>query len=379
MAVPARLEALFSALPLKPLRRLVPRSLVSVQYHMVSDEKLPWVEHLYSSKTPEQFERDLVYFKENWNPVSHDDIVAHVDDERPLPPNAVSLTMDDGFYECFSVVRPLLLKHGIPCTFFVISGVLDRESMMFRNKTSLCFSKLAEISEPGQRTLEAFNDGFGLGAGSLDDIRIWLDGLQFEDEKRIDSACDMLGVDLEGIIEKKRLYMNSDEIRMLHEDGFSIGAHSVHHPRLWLLPSFEQVEREIVESVESLRSITGVERTPIAFPFNSGDLSRDGLERLRRDHPQVDLMYDTNNLMRDRDFIVNRIPADEPSPAAHRGPDVAWTIKRAHALEPLRFLQRRFLRRGRRGASPHRAEAKTKPKGRAAGRAPGGASEVVET
>lgn len=321
------------------------RSVVSVLYHTVSNERLPWVEHLYPLKTPDAFERDLEYLKTHWHPVSHADILAHVEGGTPLPPNAVSLTFDDGFSECYSVVRPLLLKHGIPCTFFVITGVLDGRSMMFRNKISLCLAALSEAG-PGSDVPDRLRERFGIRASSPEAVKDWFATLQHDDVDVIDAACDVLGVDVARVLAERKPYLGPDEIRLLHSDGFTIGAHTVNHPRLWLLPDFEQVVREIATSCNVVAELTGTRTVPFAFPFNGLDLSRDALERLRRDHPQVGLMYDTNHLMRDRDFIVNRVPGDLTPLAGSDAPGISWALKRAYALEHFRSLRRRLRGRG---------------------------------
>lgn len=49
----------------------------------------------------------------------------------PLPEaGSVAVTFDDGYLECASAVSDILLKHSIPATFFVVTGILDGISAM---------------------------------------------------------------------------------------------------------------------------------------------------------------------------------------------------------------------------------------------------------
>ena len=94
------------------------------------------------------------------------------------------------------------------------------------------------------------------------------------------------------------------------------------------------------------RERTGASRVPFAFPFTGAMLSRRRLAALHASVGVIDLMYDTDHLRRDRDFIFHRIPADAPgdTPGVSNVPEL---LRRAEGLEPLRAARR--LLRPRRG------------------------------
>jgi hypothetical protein len=73
-------------LSLRVVRLLSPRPLVSVFYHVVSAARLPHVSALYSYKTPEAFERDLLFLKSNYALVTHEQVVAHREYRRASHP-----------------------------------------------------------------------------------------------------------------------------------------------------------------------------------------------------------------------------------------------------------------------------------------------------
>ena len=344
----AKVDRLVRHLPLGKLQLLTPRALVTLVYHVVSRRSLPYVEHLYSYKSPDAFERDLIYVKERLSPVGHEDIVAHMEGRRSLPPNAVAVTFDDGFAECFSVVRPLLLKYGIPCTFFIVTNLIDNRMLMFRNKISLCLGRLKQLSEDETPSiLKSFKDNLGLEVASPEAAQRWTATLEFPQTRKIDSICEILNLDVDGLLRNQRPYMKTDEILQLHNDGFTIGAHTCNHPRLCLFENWEDARQELVSSCVAIRSLTGQSMVPIAFPFNGIRLSRDALARLRQEEGFISLMYDTNNLMKDRDFIVNRVWCDTTLGVTSEQSNLELLIKRAHALEAFRVLKRwRAARKG---------------------------------
>lgn len=345
------LASLFRWVPLEVLRRLTPRPLVTLVYHAVSDDPLPHLQHLYPCKGRDAFERDLVYLKRHYRPVSHEDVLAHRRQARSLPENAVALTFDDGFAECFSVIRPLLQKHGVPATFFVVTSCIDNRALMFRNKVSLCFERLGMIgSGEAPELLARFRDRFDRRFENVGALRAWLDALQFEDTDRIDAACALLGIDVPALLREVRPFLSRDQILQLHGEGFTIGAHSCNHPRLDRM-DWPDARREIEDSCRAVRDLTGRDEVPFAIPFAGLRLDRNALAALLRERPFISLVYDSNDLMKDRDFIVNRVWCDTPYFAGPTRSNLPFLLQRAHGLEPLRAIRRRLRSVGQQGSA----------------------------
>jgi peptidoglycan/xylan/chitin deacetylase (PgdA/CDA1 family) len=314
--------------------------LVAFFYHTVSDSSLPHVTPLYPCKSPDQLERDLVYLKGNFTLVGHEELVAACDGRKPLPPRAASISFDDGFAGCFSLVRPLLLKHRIPCTFFLIRDVVGNHSLMYRNTVALCLSQL-ETWPSENEVLDAVARKVGRRFATRRALRGWIRRLGFDDDRLIGLVCEALNVDVDAYLRERHPYVTTEEVLRLHADGFTIGAHSVSHPQLGAMP-WDCAQAQIVDSCDYIRNLTGKPRVPFAFPFNGIGLSRGRLGDLRREAGSIDLMYDTNYLMNDADFIVNRIPCDAPPRSAGSPSNLPTALKRARALEPARAVKRWF-------------------------------------
>jgi peptidoglycan/xylan/chitin deacetylase (PgdA/CDA1 family) len=343
--IPSPIGIASRVVPLPILRWFVPRDVTHVFYHSFFRADAPHIAPLFACKRPSDLERDLVYLKTRFHCVSHDEVVAHREKGTALPPKAVMVSFDDGLTECFTEARPLLLAHGVPATFFVCSNFIDNRSLMYRNTIALCISRVARADPAEQgRLAQALRARFPIAAESGAAVREWLLGLEFADRATIDAACEALGVDVAAFLRDRRPYMTRDQITQLHADGFTIGAHTSDHPLLGRVGDWNEVRRQVRESCDLAREITGRARVPFAFPFNGLDLSRDALAALRDELGSIDLMYDTNNLMRDRPFIVNRIWCDTPSGATDARSNLPSLLWRAHAFEPLRAIKRRVRR-----------------------------------
>ena len=335
------LDRIAALVPHRLLARAIPRDVTSIFYHTFAFESLAHVSPLYAIKTPDDFERDLVYLKTHFTPVSHDDIVAHREGIRSLPARAAAVSFDDGFAECFSVARPLLKKHGVPATFFVCNEFIDSHALMYRNRVALCMTRIATAAGPDAgRWLDALRQRCAAPAASMPEARKWLLGLGYADAARIDQACEALEISIPTFLRERQPYMTRAQIRQLHDEGFTIGAHTRDHPELHRLDDWQQVVEQVRDSCELVREMTGRARVPFAFPFNGLTLPRSKLATLCKELG-IDLIYDTNNLMRDHDRIVNRIWVDTPRGSSASRSNLPALLSRAHLLEPLRIVKRR--------------------------------------
>ncbi|MFL5577914.1 MAG: polysaccharide deacetylase family protein [Gemmatimonadaceae bacterium] len=304
--------------PLALLRRAMPRDVVAFLWHTFADAPLTHVGHLYPFKTPAEFERDLLWIARHFRVVAYDAVREARAGGRPLPPRAALLSLDDGMRECLDAARPLLLKHGLPAAFFVTTGFLDNRRLFYRHKVSLAIDAARRLA-PAERSAAmarlaqvADVPEVGVPTAPLDGIERWLLALGADREATIDAACAAFGVDADAFLRERRPYLTSDEVRALAADGFTIGGHGRTHVRLGALPSAAAVEEEIVHSCRVAAQLAGRDRAPFAFPFHGADVDRDLLASITAAHPEVELLFDTGGVRRDRPFIVHRMGVDAP-------------------------------------------------------------------
>ncbi len=336
------LEYVARLIPLRLYRVLLRRPHVDFFYHAVSDEQMPHVRWLYPVVPVDAFEAALRYIKAHYTPVGYAQLHAHFTEGAPLPPNAAHLSFDDGFRQCFDVVRPLLLKYEIPCTFFVATDWVDNRVMFYRNKVSLCIERLH--AEP--TALEKLADLLP-GEKSRAAAIAWLKELRLPDEETIHAACRALGVDWEGFLREYQPYLTVEQLRQMHAEGFTIGAHTCSHRKLRDL-SAEEIERQIAESCRVVREIAGQEVVPFSFPHSAFGVDRDLLAAVRARHPFVGLLFDTKGLRRDVDFIRNRVWAERPltpERRLHPLPEVLRSAYREAWVEEVLALGRKLRKR----------------------------------
>jgi peptidoglycan/xylan/chitin deacetylase (PgdA/CDA1 family) len=308
----ARLRKVTSHIPVSVYRVLFRRGVFLFVYHIISDESLPHVKHLYAYKSPGMFEHDLIYLLKNYTLVSYEQLVAHCQGQTRLKPNSAFLSFDDGYRECFTVVRPLLQKYGVPCTFFITTDLVDNQSMDNSPKVSLCIEKVTTSDEPWKQAAFArLNHAFGRSIKTEQDLLEWTESLKYADRVLIDRVCETLEVDIGGYLKTQKPFMSLDELRILASEGFTIGAHTRSHPLLRQIPA-EAIEQEIVESCQVIQKITQADSIPFAFPFNGNGLKWRLLEDIRSRNKMVGYLFDADGIKQHKGSILGRIWADAP-------------------------------------------------------------------
>ena len=301
-----------SLVPLSFYPYLIKRPVVDVFYHVVSDDVLPHVHHLYPVVSTKMFQDALDYLGKNYTFVDYAQLEDHYLKGKPLPPRALHLSFDDGYQECFSVVRPILLEKGIPCTFFVTTGLLDNEILFYRNKVSLCIQKLLDVeSDVLEGTITHLHSLGGSALETKQDVINWLKSLRLPDEAIIDEVCRLLGVDADGFLKEKQPYLTTSQLIQMHHEGFTIGAHTKTHRKLGDLPEAE-IREEIVGSCKEIKEITHQETVPLSFPNSGARLDRKLLVSIREEYRFVGLFFDTKGFREDIPVILNRVWAERP-------------------------------------------------------------------
>ena len=310
------LKKIAGRIPLCAYSLFIRRDVLGFYYHVVSDEYVPHIRHLYHYKSRRAFENDLLYLAENFNLITYEQLAAHYSGGQRLKPKSVVLTFDDGLSECYSVVRPLLLKHGIPCVFFIPTDYIGNGKMCPDHKASLCIDRvMSRENRARSDVIASVNDAYSKELDSEADLKQWIRSIAANEHSTIDWLCRFLDIDVQRYLETQHPYMTADEIECLAGDGFTIGAHSVSHREFDSLTDSE-VEEEIIVSCKAILSLSGKPHVPFAFPFSADGVSRDMLHELRRRHECVGLFFDTKGILPGRGFMINRMCGDWPANSA---------------------------------------------------------------
>ena len=333
------LERSVARLPLHLLTRLVPRDVIVLMYHAVGERPVGHLRNLYRYKTPAQFEADLISLKQHYSLPTWSEVTSRKEENKPRSRPHLLITFDDGLSDCFETVRPLLLKHRIPCMFFVTRDFVDNRSMFFRHKASLCIERFCKLSPSDQnRVVALLASEYTNHAKEPATFSSWMLGLGYADEPTIDRVCILLDLDVAAVLDKQRPYMTKEQIEQLHAEGFTIGGHTLSHPPLWILTP-EEAQYQIVQSCMFVRELLSAGEVPFAFPFSANGVNRSILRSVTAQNPWISAMFGSNDIDLEERYLLNRINVDEP-PNEAAGSNALWVIKKSYAAALLSSIRK---------------------------------------
>ena len=264
-------------------------------YHTVSNKKLPHILN-YPYRNSAEFEKELDYFLTWFKPVSLDYFVKNPKAKKKV----FHLSFDDGLKECAEIIAPVLIRKGVPATFFVNSGFADNQKLFHRYKASLILNELTE--KPNREALQF------LGKHALTKADI----LQTELSKSavLDELATLLGINFSEFLKTKNPYLTTTQISALKRQGFTIGAHSENHPEFWKIPEEKQFN-EIANSMNWVVENFAPEIKSFAFPFTDDGVSLNLLQKLKSENI-CDLTFGTAGLKYDEcKTHLQRYPAEQ--------------------------------------------------------------------
>lgn len=194
------------------------------------------------------FREQMAYISTHFNPVP----LGHSVEAKCWPDNAAALTFDDGFLNNATIAAPILRELNIPATFFITTGFIDKTAcpwwMIFR---SFAENNWAETGDAFRIRLAREEKELRNLSDKERMSRLTQKGLVF-DEAHVPEGAGM---------------MSWDHIEKLAQDGFEIGAHTVHH--LSMGHDTQQIHNEIIQSTERLRQKTTSPIHGFSYPYGA--------------------------------------------------------------------------------------------------------------
>lgn len=271
------LPGLLSLVPAPLFQTMLGISPIIPYYHIVSDEEVPHVKHLYRHRNVRQFAQDLDFFLSNYEPLALQDLVEHFEGKKSLPKRCFLLTFDDGFREMHDVVAPILRAKGVPAIFFLTTGFVDNADMAHHCKLSLLLDHLARV--PGaavkEQTLSLLARNRVEG-GSFESQMV---SICYRQRHLVEEIAALCGYDFGQYLSSRKPHLTSDQIRSLLRQGFAFGAHSIDHPLYADLPLEEQV-RQTNDSRQFLIERFQIDCRAFAFPHSDAGVTAAFFETL---------------------------------------------------------------------------------------------------
>lgn len=195
-----------------------------------------------------------------------------------LPANSAAITFDDGYHDNLELAVPLLERHSLPATFFLVPALLDGLPVAWWERVAWAFAAARARSIAWE----------GL-VFTLDSERDRRDASVTVGERLKRRNSERRAAAVDGLVELldpqpdngRRMFMNWTEAKELVARGFEVGSHSMRHSIL-SQETLDEQRRDLTESRAQLRARLQVPVELLAYP-NGGraDYSTDTLTAAR--------------------------------------------------------------------------------------------------
>jgi peptidoglycan/xylan/chitin deacetylase (PgdA/CDA1 family)/predicted ATP-grasp superfamily ATP-dependent carboligase len=228
--------------------------------------------------TPELFEQQLIWLKRHFHVLALTEAFAAATAGN-LPRNSVVITIDDGFYDCFEYIFPLLIKHGLKATFFISTSGIEL-GYLWENQ----ISDAIDNAQIGLTSVTLAGQDFDIQTRDqkLHSIAKITELIKYQTIQQRKVLIDLLLTQLQSKPQPHQ-FLTEQQIRTMHENGMTIGAHTVHHPIL-ALEEADNARKEIEESKLRLENIIGTSVDYFAYPNGKfqRDFNADHIEMVRQ-------------------------------------------------------------------------------------------------
>jgi peptidoglycan/xylan/chitin deacetylase (PgdA/CDA1 family) len=259
------LGAPLACLLLYPLRLSRRRIGVAVMYHGLAERTGDPVRELVPAHAIGLFEAQLRHLRAHFRLVPASELLAAARERRRGKRFPVAVTFDDDLPSHARAAMPTLRRRGAPATFFVCGASLDRPHRFWWQVVQAAFDGGEERTV---RRLVEERCGRLPGDDTIAPIRrlaAAIEGLPPADREAVIEQLEPLAGPPPG-----DTGMPATDVRVLAENGFEIGFHSLRHDRLTSLDE-DDLSRRLRDGLERLEATLASRPALISYPHGRAD------------------------------------------------------------------------------------------------------------
>ena len=232
-----------------------------VAYHSIASSDSLFTAGTTLRHDPGEFERQMDYLSDNYNPMSLE-AIGDATERGELLRKAVAITIDDGMADSLRHAVPILVRRRMPVTIFTVTSVIGNDDLMWQHKLTWLIAQGL-----GDKVMEAMGvEGFPPA----------MEGQSVEQYARTNYRADLPEI-LESLVRatgstgpaiagKARPYVERDEMAQVDAEFVQFGNHTHTHAILANLDEDAQ-RAELTQARDVLREITGRLPIALAYPF----------------------------------------------------------------------------------------------------------------
>ncbi len=304
--------------------------LTVVMYHYVRelvDSRFPEIKGL----AIEEFIQQLNYFERNYTFVTMEECLTSLETGMALPKEPILLTFDDGYIDHFLNVFPILSRRGIQGSFFPPARAVLERRVLDVNKIHFILASAPNITQ----LLNALSDQienyrYKYNLKPINEYAAELNLVSRYDSPEVmlikcllqyvlplaarECITDNLFkkfLDVSECVFARELYMNVEQLKMMHHAGMYIGSHSFDH--VWLDKlNPKQQEQQIDLSLEFL-DLLGVNTAHwvMCYPYGAYNDSLLSILQTKGCRLGLTTKVGVANLVGDQSLVLSRFDTND--------------------------------------------------------------------
>lgn len=307
-----------------------------VMYHYVRDLKnsrYPQIKGL----DYDLFKQQIEFFKNNFNVITMEEMIAFYDEGYKLPEKAMLLTFDDGYVDHYTSVFPVLNEYKMQGSFY-ISGktfvdhvLLDVNKIHFILASANINTLLKDVYEQldyyrgNEYDIESNEDLFNKYAiaNRFDPkevifVKRLLQTVLPEDLRtKISSKIFEKLIGIKEDIFARELYMNYDQIKCMKNSGMYIGIHGYDHYWLGNLES-NKMQTDISKALACMDGIIDTSKWIMNYPY--GSLNQNVVDFISNNGCKLGLTTEVRAVDTEKDnrFLLPRFDTNDFPPKSYK-------------------------------------------------------------
>ena len=280
-------------------------------YHTVNNEKLNYLDNLFSFKNEKHFKNDIELLLNNYQPLNPDFFLKDFKYNQ-IPKNHFLLTFDDGLSQIFDVVAPILYEKKISAIFFVNPHYIDNKNFFVRHVISVLIDIILN-NKYDKEIIQEINYLLSLKKSSSKSLLINdLKKINFDSENILLRIAELLKVDINTELKKKKPFISKNQIKEMIDMGFYFGGHTMTHPRLNTI-NYNDQKKEIIDSINWLKLNFKINYSFFAFPYTDRGISKKLIKSIFK-YDNSSIVFGNSGLKKDFDErIIQRFSLEKPN------------------------------------------------------------------
>ncbi len=242
-------------------------------FHRVSPQR----DKLWDPLSPERFDEILKYLKSKFEIYHAEKILSLTPTlskaegaKKPL----AAIVFDDGYKDYIEYSLPLLKKHNLPSSMYVVTSSVESGSppWTYVLDNALANTKKSKLDiDISLLPAELKNTSWKNGSDKIAFAKKFKPYLKKISDAKRRTIFEQTIRSLNDVEAPQNLMMSWNEINQIKVAGTVIGSHTVSHPLLSKIENEKEIENELSLSAEKIKEHTGDFPLTISYPIGSFD------------------------------------------------------------------------------------------------------------